>query len=315
MLFRLKSKNNLINISIFKRAFLKNKLLIGTDVIVIGKYDKKRNTIIASDIKFGVLGNVPIIEPVYHLTHGLTTKQLNSIIREALILDNNYFDYIPSKYLDKYKFLNKEKSLNLIHGLTNNQDLIKQARLRLKYEELFIYMLKMNYLKINNSNKLGITRNVDFNKVEELINKLPFKLTTDQLKGIKEIYEDMNSKYVMNRLIQGDVGSGKTIVSFIALYINYLSGYQGALMAPTEVLAHQHLINLKNIFKEELEEKSNVQKMHIPKSDKSVTFYNLDVIILVGYRVKSKQGIAFRKWASKILKDYMLKGYAINEQD
>ena len=72
--------------------------------------------------------------------------------------------------------------------------------------------------------------------------------------------------------------------------------------------------HLKNIFKEELEEKSNVQKMHIPKSDKPVTFYNLDVIISVGYRVKSKQGIAFRKWASKILKDYMLKGYAINEQ-
>ncbi|MBE6145790.1 MAG: phosphoribosylaminoimidazolesuccinocarboxamide synthase [Firmicutes bacterium] len=72
--------------------------------------------------------------------------------------------------------------------------------------------------------------------------------------------------------------------------------------------------HLKNIFKEELEENSNVQKMHIPKSDKPVTFYNLDVIISVGYRVKSKQGIAFRKWASKILKDYMLKGYAINEQ-
>ena len=68
--------------------------------------------------------------------------------------------------------------------------------------------------------------------------------------------------------------------------------------------------HLKNIFKEELEEKSNVQKMHIPKSDKPVTFYNLDVIISVGYRVKSKQGIAFRKWASKILKDYMLKEYA-----
>lgn len=284
MLFRLKTKNNLINISIFNRAFLKNKLLIGTEVIIIGKYDKKRNTIVASDIKFGLLSNEPIIEPIYHLTHGLTGKQLNTMIREALILDNNYFDYIPSIYLDKYKFLDKEKSLNLIHGLTNNKELIKEARLRLKYEELFIYMLKMNYLKINNSNKFGITRNVDFNAIEELINKLPFELTIDQLKGIKEIYEDMNSKYVMNRLIQGDVGSGKTIVSFIALYINYLSGYQGTLMAPTEILANQHYENIIKIFRDY---NINIALLtgHMTKKDKSKIYEQInngEVDIIIG---------------------------------
>ena len=128
-------------------------------------------------------------------------------------------------------------------------------------------MLKMNYLKINNSNKLGITRNVDFKQVEELINKLPFELTTDQLKGIKEIYEDMNSKYVMNRLIQGDVGSGKTIVSFMALYINYLSGYQGTLMAPTEILATQHYENIIKIFKD----------------------YNISITLLTGHMTKKEK--------------------------
>ena len=93
-------------------------------------------------------------------------------------------------------------------------------------------MLKMNYLK---SKKIqdGLIRNVDKNKVLEFINSLPFKLTTDQIKSAEDIYTDLTSNKRMNRLLQGDVGSGKTIVSFIALYINYLGGYQGALMAPT----------------------------------------------------------------------------------
>ena len=77
------------------------------------------------------------------------------------------------------------------------------------------------------------------------INKLPFKLTVDQIKSVKDIYSDLTSSNIMNRLVEGDVGSGKTIVAFIALYINYLSSYQGVLMAPTEVLAYQHFYNIK----------------------------------------------------------------------
>ena len=81
-----------------------------------------------------------------------------------------------------------------------------------------------------------------------MINNLPFELTKDQLKSVKDIYDDLISNNRMNRLLQGDVGSGKTIVSFIALYINYLSGYQGALMAPTEILASQHFTNFQKLF-------------------------------------------------------------------
>ena len=110
-------------------------------------------------------------------------------------------------------------------------------------------MLKMNYLKMNKNNKIGLKRNVDFNKVQELIDSLPFKLTIDQNKAVKDIYNDLISEKRMNRLLQGDVGSGKTIVSFISMFINYLSGYQSALMAPTEILAIQHYNNIKNIFK------------------------------------------------------------------
>ena len=108
-------------------------------------------------------------------------------------------------------------------------------------------MLKINYLK-NKNHKEGLKKIIDYNKILELINNLPFELTRDQLKSVKEIYEDMLSTKQMNRLLQGDVGSGKTIVSFISLYMNYLAGYQGSLMAPTEILAIQHYNNIKNIL-------------------------------------------------------------------
>lgn len=106
----------------------------------------------------------------------------------------------------------------------------------------------MNHLKNKNKISDGLSRKVDYNKVKELIKTLPYELTKDQHKAIEAIYDDLIDKKRMNRLLQGDVGSGKTIVSFIALYINYLSGYQGALMAPTEILASQHHENIKKIL-------------------------------------------------------------------
>ena len=119
------------------------------------------------------------------------------------------------------------------------------------YEELFIFMLKINYLKNNQKSiKENNIKKFKESDVNNFINKLPFKLTKDQTGSINDIISDFNSNKRMNRLILGDVGSGKTIVGFIALYINFLSNYQGVLMAPTEILAFQHFNNFKNIFKD-----------------------------------------------------------------
>ena len=144
--------------------------------------------------------------------------------------------------------MKKIKSLNIIHNPTNLVEL-KKARNRFKYEELFLFMLKMNYLK-ENKHKLGLERNIDYSLIEKFLGKLSFDLTIDQIKAINDIYNDLNSKYRMNRLLQGDVGSGKTIVAIITMYMNYLSGYQSALMVPTEILALQHYNNIKNLFKD-----------------------------------------------------------------
>ncbi len=248
MNFRLVTQNGVVGVSIFNRAFMKKNLEIGTNVIVIGKYDSTKNVITASDIRIGVLGKEEKIEPVYHLTTGITSKSIHTFINLGLLVYGREVpDYIPDYLLDKYVYLNKKTSLNIIH---NPSDLTKleEVRNRLKYEELFTFMTKINYLKERNKKDNGIGRNIDVKELEEFYKTLPFELTNDQKKVILEIITDMNSKKMMNRLLQGDVGSGKTIVSIVAMYFNKLSGYQSALMAPTEILATQHYNNIKKLL-------------------------------------------------------------------
>ena len=241
--FKLNTGDRLLNIVIFNRGFLKSKLLIGTTITVIGKYDKKNNNIVASEIRFEKLNDKTSVEPVYHITNGITGKQINNIIKNINI---DIPDYVPDYINDKYKLLSKKEAIKEIH-FPSSIEKLKQARTKLKYEELFMFMMKINYLK-NKNHKEGLKKIIDYNKVLELINSLPFELTKDQLKSVEEIYEDMTDIKQMNRLLQGDVGSGKTIVSFISLYMNYLAGYQGSLMAPTEILSIQHYNNIKKIL-------------------------------------------------------------------
>jgi len=245
MTFKFNIGTHLMNVSIFNRGFLKSKINIGVKLTVIGKYDKIKNTIVASDIRFSSLPSIPVIEPIYHSLGGITSSQIRNYINSV---DNfDVVEYIPEYLKEKYKLIDKIDAVKYVHNPQSDLTL-KQGLAYLKYEELFLFMLKMNSLKKDKKNKIGLSRCVDKNKIIEFINKLPFKLTEDQTKCVDKIYEDLTSPNRMNRLIQGDVGSGKTIVAIIALYINYLSGYQGALMAPTEVLAYQHFSNLKKLF-------------------------------------------------------------------
>lgn len=248
--FRLVTASGIVGISIFNRAFMKANLTIGTNVIVIGKLDKQKNIITASDIKFGSLNNQERIESVYHCTSGLTNKNVSTYINTALLMNGKEIsDYIPSYYQEKYQFSNKKTALNIVHNPPNMEKL-KEAQIRLKYEELFSFMFKINYLKeCHKKEKTGIDREIDRSVVEDIFTKLPFELTEDQQKAIWEIYDDLTGRPRMNRLLQGDVGSGKTIVSIIAMYLNYVSGYQSALMAPTEILATQHYNNVVELFR------------------------------------------------------------------
>ena len=250
MNFRLVTPSGIVGVSIFNRAFLKSKLLVGTDVIVIGKLDKTKNVITASDIKLDVLSNKVKIEPVYHCTSGLTNKNMSTYINMALLMyGKDVLDYIPKEYQERYDFVNKKTALNIIHNPSTSEKL-KEVTIRLKYEELFQFMFKINYLKQQNKKeKNGLHREIDQKKLDAFMKKIPFELTNDQKTAVQEILTDLESPNRMNRLLQGDVGSGKTIVAFIGMYANCLCGYQSALMAPTEILANQHYINLCEFLK------------------------------------------------------------------
>lgn len=247
--FRLVTASGVIGVSIFNRAFMKNNLTIGTNVIVIGKFDRAKNILTASDIKFGLLNNQAKIEAVYHCTNGLTNKNLSTYINTAILFHGKEIsDYIPDYLQEKYHFSNKRTALNIVHNPPTLEKL-KEAQIRLKYEELFTFMFKINYLKeLHRKEKSGIGRSLTEEDLKKVLDLIPFSLTGDQLKAIQEIFHDLNQTSRMNRLLQGDVGSGKTIVSIVAMYLNYLSGYQSALMAPTEILATQHYQNIVQLF-------------------------------------------------------------------
>lgn len=252
MNFRLVTQSGVVGVSIFNRAFLKSQLGVGAGITIIGKFDKSKNIITASDIKMGILTNKVKIEPVYHCTSGLTSKNMSTYINMALLVyGREIADYIPQEYTQKYNFLNKKTALNVIHNPSTSEKL-KDVTIRLKYEELFQFMFKINYLKQQNKKKKnGLIREIDKMKLNKFIKKIPFSLTNDQMKAIDEIINDLEASNRMNRLLQGDVGSGKTVVAFTGMFANYLCGYQSALMAPTEILATQHYNNLKEFLKDE----------------------------------------------------------------
>ena len=252
MNFRLVTQTGeVVGVSIFNRAYLKSQLLVGTNITVFGKYEKNKNVILASEIRMGLLPKGEKIEAVYHGTVGLNSKNISGFINTALMeYGNDLEDYIPKYLIEKYNFLNKKTALNIIHNPSTKEKL-KEASIRLKYEELFVYMAKINYLKLKNKDTLnGVKKEFDKEKLDKVIKSLPYELTIDQKTVLNEILEDLTSKRRMNRLLQGDVGSGKTIISIIAMVANYLSGYQSALMVPTEILATQHYETMKDILKD-----------------------------------------------------------------
>ena len=246
--FKALSDNLLINVTIFNRAFLKNNIKIGEEITLIGKFEKLKNNFVASDIKLDKIDN-NTIEPIYHVNKDIKNKTLIKLIDNALAINKEYDDYIPSEITDKYGFISKYEALKEIHNPSNIKEL-KQSKLRLIYEELFIFMFKIMIIKKrNDSISLGIRRNVSQTQVNEYIKTLPFSLTDDQLNAVNDCLNDLNSDKRMNRLILGDVGSGKTIVAIIAMVINYYSNYQSAMLAPTEILAKQHYKNILDLTK------------------------------------------------------------------
>ena len=242
--FRARYNEKIFNVVIFNRAYLKTNLTIGKNITIIGKYDFKKNIFTSSDIKFNVTNGQ--IEPVYHLTKGITNNLVSKLIKDNF---NNIYikDSLPSNIISKYNLLSKKDALYNIH-FANDLKMVHYAKNRLIYEELFDFSFKMNYFKNQNIRKDKEPKNIDINKINEFKKLLPFSLTTDQDNAYNEIVQDMSSNKKMNRLLLGDVGSGKTVVAVGAIYANFIAGFESTLMAPTEVLATQHYFSIKKIL-------------------------------------------------------------------
>lgn len=245
--FRVEIDNYLVDVVIFNRAFMKNNIKRGKTVTLIGEYDSRKNSISCSDIRLYETKETTY-EPIYRLTSGITSKVLNNLITNALLTNPKIDDYIPNYIVDDKELLDKETAIKLIHNPTSD-NIMEKAIDRLKYEELFKFMFKTNYLKQNRKQQDGLKRDKDFKEVKTFIENLPFKLTEDQVKACDDILDDLKSESRMNRLLLGDVGSGKTVVSVVGIYYNFLCGYQSALLAPTEILADQHFLNITKFFK------------------------------------------------------------------
>ena len=248
IIFRINAGKTILNVTIYNQVYLMDTIKSGKFITVIGRYDKIKNTIIASDIRMEKLPAIPKIESIYYTTSGLSKKSISKFITSLVMNGYKPIDIIPDYIKEKYNLLSKYEAICEIHNPTEEL-LLKKARQRIKYEELFMYLLKINYLKEkSNNNTEAITRVIDHSKLDKFIKDLPFELTLDQNTAVNEIISDLESPKRMNRLLQGDVGSGKTIVALISAYANYLAKYQTAIMVPTEILANQHYNEAKKIF-------------------------------------------------------------------
>ena len=246
--FRCNHNNKTMYAVIFNRAFLKPHIIIGKTITLVGKYDIKKNTFICDDIKLTPLEKKEII-PIYHTKKDIKNSELRKIMENAIIDNAASYNYVPSEFIEKYNMISKKQALRMIH-LPHNFEEIKKASFYLKYEELFLFMFKIGYMKKDNQNIKKEEKHFNDEDITKFINSLPFSLTDSQNEALDLILKDLKNNNKMNRLVLGDVGSGKTVISFISMYASFLSGYQSVLMAPTEVLARQHFESAINYFRD-----------------------------------------------------------------
>jgi ATP-dependent DNA helicase RecG len=239
----------LITAVCFNRPYYKQKLNLDETVTITGKWDQHRQTIAVSELNFGQVVRQQEVEPVYSVKGKLTVKQMRRFVAQAFKeYGDSIVEVLPDGLLSRYKLLSRYEALRGLHFPVGQEDL-KQARRRFVYEEFFLFQLKMQTLrKMERENSKGTKKEISLVELQEFTDALPFPLTGAQRRVVDEIMKDMTSPYRMNRLLQGDVGSGKTVVAAIALYAAKLAHYQGALMVPTEILAEQHYQSLAETF-------------------------------------------------------------------
>ncbi|GFH43270.1 ATP-dependent DNA helicase RecG [Lactococcus hodotermopsidis] len=247
--FKIKQGEAVVSVSFFNQPYLQDKVVMDAEIAIYGKWDAKKLSITGMKI----LGQVENgFQPVYHVMQGVKQSSLVALIQTAF--DNGCGELIeenlPDFLLQKYRLVARKIAVHAMH-FPVDEEAHRQALRRMKFEELFYFQLKLQALRLKEKAVTqGLVIKFDDKKVAEKISELPYHLTKAQESSLGEILADMASPYHMNRLLQGDVGSGKTAVASLAMYAAVTAGFQAALMVPTEILANQHFESLQQLFPE-----------------------------------------------------------------
>lgn len=284
-----------IRVSIFNRHFLKSRLFYGVYVRLTGKFNENMKSFTASEIHFEELSSN--INPVFSIK-GISDPKVLEIKQKVFEEYGDHLDdVLPEEIRTRHQLIPFKEAVQYLNIPEENEEIQKAIR-RIKFEELYLYQMKIKYLLYMRKHyPQGVVISYDKEKVRQFIDNLPFTLTSDQTKAVEEILFDISSPYKMNRLLQGEVGSGKTVVAAICLYAVVSSGYQGAVMVPTEVLAHQHFQTFQELFRNTSVKVEMLSSSVAAKDRKEILDRLLagDIDILIGTHALFQKDVEFGK--------------------
>lgn len=281
-------------ISLFNRPWV-SQFQAGSKITILGRYDGNYR-ITALQYNFKPLQEQVGMEPVYTLRDGITQRDIRKYIDKAWeAIGSTIEDFIPKEYMEKYRLISRKQALYFIHHPKSFES-VKQSLRHLKYEEFFKFQLAMQAMKTQESIVVsGHAKHFDPSDVWDLQKELKFSLTKDQTQAIEEILQDLASDTVMYRMLQGDVGCGKTLVAAFGMYACVMSHKQAAMMAPTEILAKQHAQNLKTLF-QDFEVQVEVLYSSLKTSEKQEILQclkNNEIDIIVGTHALFQEDVTF----------------------
>lgn len=248
----LKDVTGTLKVIWYRMPFLRNTLAKGGTLVLRGRIVRKKNEIVMEHPEIFYPSSKyeekrDTMQPVYSLTAGLTNNSVIKAVKQALSFLDDEQDILPEELRLKYSFPKYEEAIYAMHFPREKEDFVR-ARKRFVFEEFLLFILSLRRMKESENRSENPFHFADRPEIEQFLGALPYHLTNAQEKVWTEIKSDMQSENVMSRLVQGDVGFGKTIIAFLALLLSALNGYQGALMAPTEVLAVQHYENISEML-------------------------------------------------------------------
>lgn len=246
--FRIKIDEAVVAVTFFNQSFLKDKVHLDDQIAIFGKWDAKRRALTGMKIMATVNESMDSFAPIYHVNQKVKQSLLIQLIKTAFAEYQAVIpEILPFELIQRYQLMPRGEAMLEMH-FPSSTERRAAAKRRLAYEEFFLFELNMQGMKYLNKQCSGNALLYDNEQLKAFIHTLPFELTTAQKRVVNEICRDLRQPLPMNRLLQGDVGSGKTVVAAICLYAAYLAGKQSALMVPTEILAEQHYQSLQNLF-------------------------------------------------------------------